>query len=888
MNKRLLRFEILEHRTLLSVTSIPESTEFDVRIGFDNLSDNTHVGDQYVSSGIRFRDQLGTFNEPHGSPVEDIEETRPWRAHSPRNFLEDETDMGEFYILFEGGATLAGIYISADPNETVTLTAYDQSLAAIGSVSTVGEDHQIPDPDFPENGNVKLFVWKFLGLASDTAREIAAIRVGGADRVDDLQFTFVPDTSVTLLQWDAANTRVHATYNNNYALPTAPPLFFNLYWVDGDNQRSGALKAGEGNLKLAKGPHELFIRASEFVPPPPGATKLVLMVDSTNGLQDEPSEANNELPLAYNPQIETVVANPDGYPVDDKKIGRFFAGVKVDEQVTVTVSEELAALDAVVQVRIGTTSFEASKVAGGNGRTYQTVFNIGALPANDTTDNMVVQGVIGLDQGNPWEGTVEILPLPAWMTKLSSLHPSFDPATKKYQFTGDFFNYALASDDLNPFKVPEAVPFLGDQNFDSNLVARASVIVTAPLDPSEDVTVAGGASIDVTVFGYALFHADASYPITDGPLTVTAALDSHTLNLSGNIHIVYRPTANELPVQQVPLFPGETIFGQGYLAADSDLKITPVITAGLDVRLDSDLEFAAGSYAEAKLNAAVSGQLVDIGLSFTKTQVIKSLGRALREINHQNLPGILVTAITQFIPSVFEVNATGNLELGGKVDLSGKSVEATDPKFELNVTGKTFGFDFLPEKVAENLHISYPPPSPPAPPPSASGSAFSPPAPLPDEQPDGTTETPPVIPATVETGPPFDAAALTLAPRSASSAVNDSTADKVMTETDSLPKNLTTNHWISISQRENCFNPPKLIWERTNPAQTAAKFSALLSIELNQDDQTKAEQHESAMEAALATFGGQEQHLPVSSLSRNVKGLAEPRETSMKRFGVQL
>lgn len=167
-----------------AIMQLGDDPGFSTVINFDSLVNETDVLDQFVSVGVRFRDELSLFSSPLGGSPGEIEDGA---AFSPPNFLEGEDSY--IFALFQTPATQAGAYV-ASVSDTIFLSAFDSNLQLLGTVSIAA----------PGNGN-----WVFLGLVSDMG-PIATVRFSSSTSsngdefgIDDLGLSPVPIPSSMLL-----------------------------------------------------------------------------------------------------------------------------------------------------------------------------------------------------------------------------------------------------------------------------------------------------------------------------------------------------------------------------------------------------------------------------------------------------------------------------------------------------------------------------------------------------------------------------------------------------------------------------------------------------------------------------------------------------------------
>jgi hypothetical protein len=130
----------------------PTEEGFEMLVDFDTdpwglpIPEDTHLLDEYMPMGLRFRDELSPYDVASGGSPGEVESDEDEVLSPPNSFeaeLEDEEEEDEegsprgVYVLFETPVEGVGSYVLADEDEgqLVYLEAFDESLQSLGVVS---------------------------------------------------------------------------------------------------------------------------------------------------------------------------------------------------------------------------------------------------------------------------------------------------------------------------------------------------------------------------------------------------------------------------------------------------------------------------------------------------------------------------------------------------------------------------------------------------------------------------------------------------------------------------------------------------------------------------------------------------------------------------------
>jgi hypothetical protein len=288
---RRLAIESLEQRITLSVTQSFSVATGSSTITFDegHFVSSEQLLDQYKPAGVRFRSALSTFKSPAGQHIEEVEDGNP---HSGEYSIE--VDVNPFYVLFAEPVQSFGAYVAADVGETITLTAYDAQLNALGSIAVAGQDYFI-EPDGPSVRN-----WLFAGFTASDA--VATVEIRGADDVDDISFKKAPDLVAKSIDW---NTNIGG-FDFTYAVQghLLQPASAKVYWAHGPTYEDKIgdnpvfeheITAGDRGGKPKQ--YDVHVDGSRLRGAPPQTTHIIVVFDADEEL-GEAKENNNVLKLA--------------------------------------------------------------------------------------------------------------------------------------------------------------------------------------------------------------------------------------------------------------------------------------------------------------------------------------------------------------------------------------------------------------------------------------------------------------------------------------------------------------------------------------------------------------------------------------------------------------
>lgn len=129
-------------------------TKFSKSINFDNLQSGT-IDDNYVSHGLRFRDQFGSYAQAMGSAPGNVAS----KGKSAPNAVVPTNGKKGMYVIFEKPVRTVGAEIMCDSKDgSIMLEAYDANGNSLGALSLAALND----------------AWQFLGFNSTT--DVAAVR----------------------------------------------------------------------------------------------------------------------------------------------------------------------------------------------------------------------------------------------------------------------------------------------------------------------------------------------------------------------------------------------------------------------------------------------------------------------------------------------------------------------------------------------------------------------------------------------------------------------------------------------------------------------------------------------------------------------------------------
>jgi hypothetical protein len=312
---------------------------------------------------------------------------------------------------------------------------------------------------------------------------------------------------------------------------------FALYW--GDNTGPIGTAAARGMMsQTAIGTYNQFV--DDLAPPPQGTTKLYLKLNDSNLVTNELTLDNNTASCAFVPQVD--IASKYGIVEKPDVFGRFFSGVSIpNETFTITLSASLGSLvhdSSQISVKLGDQTLPVHPASQGNGwdhRTYVTSdTDLGRLNGSTPLVVTVLKG------SKPWEktkATVDVLPLPKWMTTLH-ITGKFNAATWEYVFGGKLFDFN--SDKVMGNVIPPAITDWLPAGLNSGVNANANLQVFATFDPTAAPDISGDTHFHGTYRGKHLFDYDGTLPPDAVKLdNRTLAFQSATFKqtTTGNGHI---------------------------------------------------------------------------------------------------------------------------------------------------------------------------------------------------------------------------------------------------------------------------------------------------------------------------------------------------------------
>jgi hypothetical protein len=506
------------------------------------------------------------------------------------------------------------------------------------------------------------------------------------------------DTAATSLSWEVLAGGVTLKYTNSAALPTTGgPYTFNLYWVDENGSKvSDRLLPGNNDMIRSQGPHSKYVPS--LTPPPSNARGLLLVMDDLGNLT-ESSESNNTKLLAYDPTVQLVSVRYDGEgSPTDNVIGRFFAGLSISNDATVQLSDSLRALGAVVTAEY--TPGTPTVTTGANGM-YTLQFDVGQV---DGDIPLTVTAKVGITEQANLPLTVKTVKVPKWYEAAGPRGSlTWSPANGQYSFSAPVVDIGVG----NLFQVPAGVPIIGGKQlgtFDVTLTLTADTT----LNPTACETSGWSFTANAKWLTTTLFQ--ANYTQSGGPMTVTLDLDNRTLEITSAVFRYQRPSTplrdDQGNIVSLNLFAGDVLTGvAGYLKATSQLTLTPNLAA--DVRLEFDAQTGklvqgaksgttlTGSYAQAKLDGAIGGNLASIGLVANPVWLTNAARLAMAAFGQ---PLSLIGQAGQWLatqlglgPSLdFQLTPTTNssVSLTGEVLLGAQTTVTGAASVDLKVTGQ--------------------------------------------------------------------------------------------------------------------------------------------------------------------------------------------------------
>jgi probable HAF family extracellular repeat protein len=498
----------------------------------------------------------------------------------------------------------------------------------------------------------------------------------------------LPRLEALSVAWDAEAGGVRASYRFDSPVAPADLPTFNLYWVDAaSNKVSGPLLGSGSGMQRSADPQSELFRG--IAAPPANAKALMFVVDDGDKVIVEVA-GNNTKSIAYQPSITSVVAAFDGTPAGDHKLGRFFAapGIVDGQFLTVIVSEEVAALQARVTVDIG----GQKQAAQWNGGTTYILpeFDPGQFSADTAIE--IGCSIEAKELSPTWTGTLNVEPLPDWFSALGdSKSIGFDEASQRYEMTGNFVDLTQSS----VLSVGKPLPFLKTPNLDSSLAAKVSISVSAPLNPTTAPTSVVTGHLAATALGKSLY--DESFSTAQsGVLQGSLVFDAQTLQMSAST-LTYQPgtISKNIPIELIPV-----PIIKSFFTATSQLVFTAAVTPKLQLTFGKS-GLVSESYAQVQLDGTLTGKIIDFQLG--TNSIATNIATRLARLVNATPPALLVTAISQFLPSAFDLRANGQLSLGGRVTFGpgGVSVGRLPGSGSLMVSGNLLGFTVKPKLLPD-------------------------------------------------------------------------------------------------------------------------------------------------------------------------------------------
>jgi hypothetical protein len=516
------------------------------------------------------------------------------------------------------------------------------------------------------------------------------------------------DVRATSLTWDAVNGGVRLGYANSAALPaTGGPYTFNLYWVDADGAKvSGRLLSGGNAMTRSQGTYSEHV--SSLAAPPPTAKGLLLVVDDLDKIVEP--DGNNTWHLAYDPKIELLSVALDGDERDDV-IGRFIAGLPLQNKAEVQLSDELRAMFRAFPEGVSV-AYDGgpTQVVGQSDGRYEISFPVG------TKEGMVPLTVRLADTAFALK--VFSVPEPKWLKEATGAgEPTWEGKAKRYTLEATLVGVEVS--DL--FRVPDAVPVIGGKKVGS-FSATLTLTAIADLNPDNEPTTTWKFATLVKWLDTKL--AGDSYTAPGGPLTATLGLDGLTLDID---RAVFQYKLDDTKLAPIDLFKGLPLTGNGkYLKATSELTLSPTVAAAVRLEFDADTgrlkqgvrtsTSASGSYATAALTGEIAGTLAGIGLATQPPAWLTNAGRlamdaasAQPSLIAQGVKWLLQqVGLEQYLPSLeFQLKPTADSRLSLTAGvLLGSQVSAYGTgSVNLKVTGQLV-FKFAGKTYLLKDHIT--------------------------------------------------------------------------------------------------------------------------------------------------------------------------------------
>lgn len=551
---------------------------------------------------------------------------------------------------------------------------------------------------------------KTLGITATNSpyqvRVKATDSFSGTTRISDpTDLTVDPaptDLVASSLTWDAKNGGVQCNYTITGTAPTQP-VDVRFSWASGTT-----LATARSSFTLKPESPDFSISAQRLGQPPAGAKYLLMQLDPNNKIP-ESKENNNLLPLAYQPQIESITAK---YSVvgNTQSIGRFFSGVPLNGQVfTVTLNDDLAAIRPVkVTLTVGSGKLVLTPQSGTatwNGKTYVSAAYDGTGGLAPKTYQLTAATQVGaLAVGSKQIG-MDVVAVPTRIASASPIQKHFDSQTQSYIFAISLFS--VNSSTGTQFALPSASSTWFGSSAKSGLDAQVSFQAITGFDPTQQPNVTGQAQAQLSVLGQSLYSFNQSYqsPQNSGKFGADVNLDPRTMNINSAIFTYTDSGSKALNFDSKPI--NKPPFTFSY-----HLQTTLKYTAALQLTLNKNGTLNAG---QSSIDFTVKADPLNGNLTITDitlgplfgNKVLSVLTNALKGV-----PGLLANFLAGklkdvgLLPTVSgNAVVTGTLNLNGHAGLGGALLKLglTQPKLttslKLSVPAVIISFTWLGDTV---------------------------------------------------------------------------------------------------------------------------------------------------------------------------------------------
>jgi hypothetical protein len=316
-------------------------------------------------------------------------------------------------------------------------------------------------------------------------------------------------------------------YSVNFTDITGTAPKAQLFWGD-DNGPTGAALYTE-DVPLARGVYNRHLNS--VAAPPSGATRLWLVVDGEQVTDEQSFDNNKSSSAPYNFGVTFTGAKFDGDSRPDV-VGRFFAGISAPgENYTLQLSPDVASFvtsSSQVVVKVGNTTLTAARsdpTAAWDHRTYVTSSHDPGLLTKSTP--LTVQIIAGGHILATATETIDVEPLPTWLTNVKPLTKSFDTNTLTYSFSGPMLNVTTGSRSGPPGFTQYGLGGANRVDVTASMQFEASLIPDGAL-----VDFGGTGHAKGWYYGRQLFDVTGSFP-SAGPFDSTLTFDGGSLAITG-------------------------------------------------------------------------------------------------------------------------------------------------------------------------------------------------------------------------------------------------------------------------------------------------------------------------------------------------------------------